>query len=615
MKKIVFLFVSLLTVAASWADVVIEASVFPDENFRNWLFEQDYGNDGIITDVEFEKVKKINVSGIGVADLTGIELFSKLTDLRCTYNNLTSLDLSNTLELQSLSCSNNQLTSLIVGTKNNLRSIECQNNKITSLDVHNVPLLEVFDCHNNLLAELDVSANSSLVDLNCQSNQLTHLLIPKNDVNLFCLNVADNKLGYEEMDVLVERLVNINEGYVIAKQFGASTEDTNIFTDKCVAAAKAKGWTVFAKKNYNLLVDSDSYIPEEEYPYFVNNPLPVWKSTLKVLAIGNSFVGDAMGYIQKMVSAAGISSQSICVYQVVKGGSSLNEIVKVYNDNLPLSNSSIICNRRVGSIEMDISDNNTLAEVLAKDWDVISLNQYHRHGSYNQINPALTEMISHCREKCTNQDVALAWHEGWSCQGEKGGYDGGSEGWWAMLQKVTETQMRNDGIDIVIPSGTAMQNARNTSLSGEGEMTRDGVHASFGAGRYIVGATWFQTLIAPVFGVSILGNSAVHDQLFDTEISQDASLLAAHEENPDKNMYFPPILVTDSNKDLCQHCAMWAADDFKSVIVEFEGDASVGLVENDAAIFSGIRHNVLGQRVGKDYKGVVIEDGKKILVQ
>ena len=615
MKKTLFSFVALLTVATSWADVDIEASFFPDENFRNWLLAQDYGNDGVITDVEFENVKIINVSGVGVSDLTGIELFSKLTDLRCAYNNLTSLDLSNIPELQSVRCSDNQLTSLIVGTKNNLRSIECQNNKITSLDVRNASSLEVLDCHNNLLSELDVGANSSLVDLNCQSNQLTSLVIPENDVNLFCLNVADNQLGVEEMDALVDRLVNINEGYIIVKQFGSTTEDLNIFSASHVAAAKAKGWSVFAKKNYNMIVDSTSSMPEDENPYFVNNPLPVWKSTLKVLAIGNSHVGDAMGYIQKMVKAAGISMQNLCVYQLVKGGSSLNDILKVYNDNLPLSNSNIIFSRRVGSIEMNISNNNTLAEVLAKDWDVISFTQYHRHGSYSQINPALDEMISHCRGNCTNPNVALAWHEGWSCQGEKGGYVGGSEGWWAMLQQVTDTQIRKDGIDIVIPCATAMQNARNTSLSGEGEVTRDGVHASFGAGRYIVGATWFQSIIAPVFGVSILGNSAVHDQLFDTEISQDASLMAAHEENPDKNMYFPPILVTNSNKGLCQLCAMWAADDFRSITVEFEGDALVGQVENDVAKSGGKRYNVLGQQVGKDYKGFVIEYGKKIIAQ
>ena len=123
--------------------------------------------------------------------------------------------------------------------------------------------------------------------------------------------------------------------------------------------------------------------------------------------------------------------------------------------------------------------------------------------------------------------------------------------------------MSHDGIDIVIPTGTAIQNARNTSLIGNtgGELTRDGAHMAFGVGRYIVAATWFQSLLAPIFGVSILGNTCVHDTLYNAEVAYDEALQEAHEEDPVNNMYFPPIYVTTSNRELCQLCAMWATID------------------------------------------------------
>ena len=47
------------------------------------------------------------------------------------------------------------------------------------------------------------------------------------------------------------------------------------------------------------------------------------------------------------------------------------------------------------------------------------------------------------------------------------------------------------GIDVVSPTGTAIQNART---GGIGSLTRDGYHLSLGAGRYIAGMTFLKAL-------------------------------------------------------------------------------------------------------------------------
>src|SRR5690606_37406433 len=77
------------------------------------------------------------------------------------------------------------------------------------------------------------------------------------------------------------------------------------------------------------------------------------------------------------------------------------------------------------------------------------------------------------------------------------------------------------GMDMVIPAGTAIQNAR-TSYLGD-RFTRDGYHLSLGAGRFTAAATWFEAL----FG-NVLANTFVPDKLspYDTELVKNAAAAA-----------------------------------------------------------------------------------------
>ena len=57
------------------------------------------------------------------------------------------------------------------------------------------------------------------------------------------------------------------------------------------------------------------------------------------------------------------------------------------------------------------------------------------------------------------------------------------------------------GIKIVIPAGTAVQNARTTALTDR--MTRDGYHMGKPHGRYTVACTW----VEKVLGCNVIGNA------------------------------------------------------------------------------------------------------------
>ena len=97
-----------------YESIAIDATSFPDDNFRAWILQQSYGQDGVLTLSEANQVTEIRVPEMHIADLTGIELFPNLTDLICHYNELTSLDLSHNPKVGFLACNNNRLSSLIV---------------------------------------------------------------------------------------------------------------------------------------------------------------------------------------------------------------------------------------------------------------------------------------------------------------------------------------------------------------------------------------------------------------------------------------------------------------------------------------------------------------------
>ena len=119
-----------------WVDYIgsdaipINATNFPDENFRNWVLEQDYGKDGYLADDEIASVKEINVYNKGIANLKGIEYFTALTKLVCFRNELTSLDVSKNTALIKLYCDNNQLTTLDVSKNTALTYLVCFGNGI-----------------------------------------------------------------------------------------------------------------------------------------------------------------------------------------------------------------------------------------------------------------------------------------------------------------------------------------------------------------------------------------------------------------------------------------------------------------------------------------------------
>ncbi|WP_297289345.1 S-layer homology domain-containing protein [uncultured Flavonifractor sp.] len=143
--------------------VAIDASTFPDAAFRAWLLDgrnlSGAGADSLLTADELAAIQSLDLSGLGIADLEGIQVFTALKRLNVRNNTLTELDLS----------ANTALTSLDAGF-----------NRLTELELSTHPALRFLHINYNQLSQLDLSANLALEGggFIAEDNNLLKVILP-----------------------------------------------------------------------------------------------------------------------------------------------------------------------------------------------------------------------------------------------------------------------------------------------------------------------------------------------------------------------------------------------------------------------------------------------------
>lgn len=128
-----------------------------------------------------------------------------IQELYCTYNNLTALDVTRHRQLAKLDCEVNRLTELNLETNSLLRYLKCNYNQLTALKTTNNPGLRTLEIKSNPIDLLDVSNNQEINILRCQEcpnlreiwfqNQTQHALIPT-----CALDLSITKPCYKEND-------------------------------------------------------------------------------------------------------------------------------------------------------------------------------------------------------------------------------------------------------------------------------------------------------------------------------------------------------------------------------------------------------------------------------
>ena len=174
----------------------------------------DTNDDGEIQVNEAQAIKWLDIRYANASNLTGIEAFSNLIYLDCSYNQLTSLNIANLVFLNNLNCRYNQLQNLFNITNcTNLKQLACDNNQLVNLNVSGLQYLINFFCWENQLTTLDVSSLPNLNNFSCSDNQLTTLNIKNNNINWYSLSFNYNSnLAYicaDDEDIsYVQNLIN-----------------------------------------------------------------------------------------------------------------------------------------------------------------------------------------------------------------------------------------------------------------------------------------------------------------------------------------------------------------------------------------------------------------------
>ena len=264
-------------------------------------------------------------------------------------------------------------------------------------------------------------------------------------------------------------------------------------------------------------------------------------TTLRVLSIGNSFSIDANLILPQVVVDAGVPRDNFVLYATIYAGASLE-----YWDNMYTTDTPLPYVHYMGGKLLRLEDKEwTLRTLLqSQPWDVVVIQQASALSTnHKSFQPYMNRMIEYIRQDCPNKHVRIGWQLTWSYPQTATSGPVYEEG-WRKIAMIANQKCHDAGIDFIIPSGTAIQNARTTELGENSNgITRDGLHLSFGVGVYIAAMTWYESIFRPIYGKSIIGvpvSKAIKDCDRGKEGFQE---------------------ITDENYLICQQCVKEAISD------------------------------------------------------
>lgn len=225
---------------------------------------------------------------------------------------------------------------------------------------------------------------------------------------------------------------------------------------------------------------------------FFSFDLSAQEKVLKVLAIGNSFSEDGIeNYLYELAQADG---KQIIIGNMYIGGASVELHVKNSRED-----KASYSYRKIGRdgkkvTTKDVSISQAIAD---EDWDYISLQQASPFsGQYAIIMKDLPELITYVNS-LKKPHTKLFYHQTWAYQKDsnhKGfaNYDNNQLKMYAAIAQTSKKIGKTKDFAMVIPAGTAIQNAR-TSSQGD-SYTRDGYHLELTFGRFTAACTWYEKL-------------------------------------------------------------------------------------------------------------------------
>lgn len=226
---------------------------------------------------------------------------------------------------------------------------------------------------------------------------------------------------------------------------------------------------------------------------------------IKVLAIGNSFSQDAETYIHQIAAASGIDLMMANLYI---GGCPLER----HHQNID-EDAAAYAYTKTGAEMREASIREALEE---EKWDYVTMQQVSGlSGKYETYQPHLAILSEYVKKYAPQAEQLI--HETWAYEidsehSQFGNYDSDQFKMYMALRNAYDQAALSLGGARVIPCGDAMQIARSHPLfdyaKGGKSLNRDGFHASYTHGRYLLGLVWVETLT----GADLTDNSYFPDR-------------------------------------------------------------------------------------------------------
>ena len=349
-----------------------------------------------------------------------------------------------------------------------------------------------------------VFMQSSIFDLYSECQELRNQIAAientadQADVNALKKSLAALEAEIEKLTSLLDTMM---EGYYTSEEIDALLKQMNEDISRLQASVG----------ELEMRISESSGTVSKMY----NPPVNFHKADLKVLDIGNSYTQDAQTYLPQIIKASGIDDD-FSLYRAFRPSASFKTWVDCWNDSYNEYYSIDFCaGTSLGGISGSgsASDGALFRKALQSvKWDIILIHQvstYSNDYSLWEGNGAggyLQELIRIIR--VTNPQATIGYL---MTHSYRGSYWANSEGSsylrWRNIADATKQLKLEYGIDFIIPYGTAVQNLRASSLNDGYEFSEDGTHMGAGLGDYVAGCCYFESLLAPRYGVSIWGNT------------------------------------------------------------------------------------------------------------
>ncbi len=224
----------------------------------------------------------------------------------------------------------------------------------------------------------------------------------------------------------------------------------------------------------------------------------IQNDTIKVLAIGNSFSVDAMEeHLSDLAQAAGLATVLGNMYI---GGCPIDRHVKNLREDIADYSYRKFDPKGNRQETKDFTLEKALAD---EDWDYVTVQQSSPNSGLPETYALLPELVEYIHLKAPG--AIILFHQTWAYSPDSkhkhfGRYGKDQLKMYSAICDAVQSEIPKAGIRLVIPSGTAIQNARTSFLGTD--LTRDGYHLSRLHGRYIASCTWLEA----VLGKNPVGN-------------------------------------------------------------------------------------------------------------